>query len=121
MTSKNLTPSTFKVDILVAGDGLNYPKSGQVCTVQYTAYIMNENGTEGPVFDSTHERGKPFRFKLGTEQVIDGLDRGVARLSLAERAKITIGSNLAYGVRGFPFLVPPNTALMYDLELLEFK
>mmetsp|Transcript_2305 Transcript_2305/g.5151 ORF Transcript_2305/g.5151 Transcript_2305/m.5151 type:complete len:117 (-) Transcript_2305:97-447(-) len=111
----------LRVEILVAGDGLHYPQPGQVCTVQYTAHLVEADGSEGPIFDSTFERGTPFRFKLGTEQVIDGLDMGVAQLSQGERAKITIGPELGYGKRGFPFLVPKDTALMYDLQLIDFK
>jgi len=111
----------LKVEILIAGDGLNYPKPGNLVSVHYTAYLVNSDGTQGPVFDATRERGRAFQFKVGNEQVIEGLDRAVSQLSLGERAKITIGPELAYGSLGFPFLVPKSTAIMYDLELLEFS
>jgi hypothetical protein len=48
-------------------------------------------GAPGTVFDATYRRGRPFKFKLGTEMVIGGLDSAVSQLSVGERAKITIG------------------------------
>lgn len=64
--------------------------------------------------------GKPFRFKLGAEQVIPGLDVGVSQLSVGERAKMTIPAHLAYGERGFPGLIPPNSDLIFDIELISY-
>jgi len=49
------------------------------------------------MFDSSRDRGKPFKFKLGGEQVIPGLDAGVSQLSIGERAKIVIPPDMAYG------------------------
>ena len=75
----------------------------------------------GKVFDATYRRGRAFKFKLGTEMVIPGLDKAVSQLSVGERAKVTIGHELAYGKRGLPFLVPGNTPLVFDLTLVGFK
>ncbi|CAM9449441.1 unnamed protein product [Chrysoparadoxa australica] len=105
----------LQVEIFAAGDGINYPKKGQTVTVHYTGFL--QNGTQ---FDSSRERGRPFRFKLGSEQVVPGLDEGVGQLSIGERAKLTVPPDLAYGAKGFPGLVPPNTALVYDIQLLNF-
>jgi len=63
----------------------------------------------GELFDSSRDRGKPLKFRVGCEQVIPGLDDGVAQLSVGERAKITIPPHLAYGEQGFPGLVPRNS------------
>lgn len=87
------------MEIFAAGDGANYPRPGNTVTVHYTGYLP-----DGTRFDSSRDRKKPFRFKLGTEQVIPGLDLAIAQLSLNERAKVTIPSHLAYGERGFPGL-----------------
>ncbi len=73
------------------------------------------------MFDSSRDRGKPFKFKLGAEQVIPGLDKGVSQLSIGERAKIMIPAHLAYADRGFPGLIPPNSELVFDLELITFQ
>jgi FK506-binding protein 1 len=87
------------VEIFAAGDGINYPRKGNTVTVHYTGYLA-----DGTRFDSSRDRNKPFKFKLGMEQVIPGLDLGVAQLSIGERAKMTIPPHLAYGERGFPGL-----------------
>ena len=92
------------------------PAQGQTVTVHYTGYLP-----DGETFDSSRDRGKPFKFKLGAEQVILGLDQGVSQLSIGERAKISIPTALAYGERGFPGLVPPNSELVFDLELITFN
>ena len=52
------------MEIFTAGDGINYPREGQTVTVHYTGYL--EDGTQ---FDSSRDRAKPFKFKLGAEQV----------------------------------------------------
>ena len=95
---------------------MNYPRQGQTVTVHYSGYLPN-----GEIFDSSRDRGKPFKFKLGGEQVIPGLDAGVSQLSIGERAKISIPSDMAYGERGFPGLIPRNSALVFDLELITFS
>jgi len=102
------------VEIFAAGDGVNYPRAGNVVTVHYTGFLP-----DGSRFDSSRDRGKPFKFKLGAEQVIPGLDLGVAQLSIGERAKLTIPSHLAYGERGFPGLIPGKSELIFDIVLIK--
>ena len=105
-----------KVEIFTAGDGINYPKEGHTVTVHYTAYL-----SDGTQWDSSRDRGKPFKFKLGMKQVIEGLNEGVGYLSIGERAKITIPPEKAYKDRGFPGLIPKNATLIFDLELKTFS
>ncbi|RLN37197.1 hypothetical protein BBJ28_00013257, partial [Nothophytophthora sp. Chile5] len=111
----------IQVEVFVAGDGLNYPKKGQTVVVHYIGYVRTMACTDGKKFDSSRDREKPFKFKLGAEQVIPGLDEGVERLCMKERVKLFIPADKAYGRRGFPGLVPPNTNLIFDLELLSFR
>ena len=99
------------VEIFTAGDGINYPKPGQTVTVHYTGYLI-----DGSQWDSSRDRGKPFKFKLGAEQVIRGLDDGISQLSIGERAKIIIPPGLGYGAKGFPGLIPPNSTLIFDVN-----
>lgn len=104
------------VEIFAAGDGINYPRPGNTVTVHYTGFLP-----DGRRFDSSRDRGKPFKFRIGAEQVIPGLDRGVAQLSIGERAKLTIPFHLAYGDKGFPGLIPPRSDLTFDIELITFS
>ena len=115
---KTLTTLNTKVtvEIFTAGDGINYPKPGQTVTVHYTGYLI-----DGSQWDSSRDRGKPFKFKLGAEQVIRGLDDGISQLSIGERAKIIIPPGLGYGAKGFPGLIPPNSTLIFDVELVTFN
>lgn len=101
------------MEIIVAGDGIRYAKAGDTVRVQYVGYLPN-----GQVFDATYRRGVPFKFTLGQNQVIEGLDTAISQLSAGERAKVRIGYERAFGKKGFPFLVPPRTGLIFDLEYL---
>ena len=106
-------PTELEVETMVAGDGYRYAKPGMTVSVHYVGYLP-----DGRVFDATHRRGAPLRFRLDRNEVIEGLDAAAAQLSAGERAKVRMGCDRAYGDRGFPYLVPPKTALVFDLEML---
>ena len=64
--------------------------------------------TNGTQFDSSRDRGKPFKFKLGSGEVIKGWDEGVAQMSVGQRAKLTCSPDYAYGKRGYPGVYPTH-------------
>ncbi|GAX70012.1 peptidylprolyl isomerase [Saccharomyces cerevisiae] len=70
-------------------------------------------------FDSSIDRGSPFQCNIGVGQVIKGWDVGIPKLSVGEKARLTIPGPYAYGPRGFPGLIPPNSTLVFDVELLK--
>ncbi|KAL4708661.1 hypothetical protein ACJJTC_008187 [Scirpophaga incertulas] len=101
------------VETIRPGDGSTYPKPGQTVVVHYTGTLIN-----GQKFDSSRDRGKPFKFKIGKGEVIRGWDEGVARMSMGERAKLTCTSDYAYGRQGHPGVIPPDATLIFDVELI---
>jgi len=92
----------------------NMPTSGNQVTVEYKGYFK-----DGSVFDQSYGR-KPFVFQVGVGQVIKGWDLGVLSMRLGEKATFYIKSDYAYGKRGAGGVIPPNTDLLFDVELLQF-
>ena len=62
--------------------------------------------TNGDKFDSSKDRGKPFKFRIGKGEVIQGWDEGVAQMSVGQRAKLTCSPDYAYGKVGVPGIYP---------------
>ena len=100
---------------LTPGDNQNFPKSGDRLTMHYTGTLKNSNGK---VFDSSVQKGRPFQFVIGIGQVIRGWDEGVMQMSLGEKAELQISSDFGYGARGAPGAIPPHADLTFEVELL---
>lgn len=96
----------------VKGDGVK-AEAGTTVKVHYDGYLL-----DGTKFDSSHDRGQPFEFVLGQGQVIPGWDQGIQLMNVGGKAKLIIPSRLAYGSRGAGS-IPPNSPLVFDVELLE--
>jgi FKBP-type peptidyl-prolyl cis-trans isomerase len=107
---------SFTVETIKQGDGVNFPKPGNKVTVHYTGTLLN-----GKVFDSSKNRNEPFTFNLGMGQVIKGWDEGVAQMSLGQVAKLTCPPEYAYGKQAVGGVIPANSTLLFEVELLSFK
>ncbi|EGV91880.1 Peptidyl-prolyl cis-trans isomerase FKBP1B [Cricetulus griseus] len=83
-----------------------------------TAYRMLQNGKK---FDSSRDRNKPFKFRIGKQEVIKGFEEGAAQMSLGQRVKLTCTPDVAYGATGHPGVIPPNATLIFDVELLNLE
>lgn len=102
----------MKIEKLTAGAGAA-PKRGDTVTVHYTGWLM-----DGRKFDSSVDRNEPFVFMLGEGQVIAGWDQGVATMRVGDKLKLTIPPGLAYGREGYPGAIPPDSTLVFEVELL---
>jgi FKBP-type peptidyl-prolyl cis-trans isomerase len=102
----------LKSEDLTVGSG-DEATTGKTVSVHYTGTL-----TDGSKFDSSLDRGRPFEFQLGAGRVIKGWDQGVVGMKAGGKRKLTIPSELAYGARGFPPVIPPNATLVFEIELL---
>ena len=93
-------------------------QKGKTVSVHYTGWLDN-NGEKGRKFDSSLDRGEPFSFALGAQQVIKGWDEGVAGMKVGGKRTLVIPSELGYGARGAGGVIPPNATLIFDVELLK--
>lgn len=110
------TESGLKYVDLVVGTGAT-PQPGQQCTVHYTGWLLN-----GKKFDSSRDRPAPFVFALAKGAVIKGWDEGVATMKIGGSRKLFIPPALGYGDRNVGNgLIPPNSTLVFDVELLDAK
>jgi FKBP-type peptidyl-prolyl cis-trans isomerase len=103
---------SLSIEDLKIGTGAE-ATAGQQVSVHYVGTLTN-----GSKFDSSRDRGDPFRFRLGAGQVIKGWDQGVAGMKVGGLRKLTIPPELGYGARGFPPVIPGNSTLVFEVELL---
>ncbi len=103
-----------KIEDIVVGTGVA-AKVGDTLTVNYTGTL--ENGT---VFDSSYGK-QPFDFPLGAGQVIPGWDKGLVGMQVGGHRRLTIPSELGYGAQGAGSSIPPNAALIFEVELVSIK
>ncbi|PGH10470.1 hypothetical protein AJ80_07513 [Polytolypa hystricis UAMH7299] len=107
---------------LVEGNGVDYPKKGENVALNYTGCLYDatkaDNHFMGKQFDSSKGRG-PLATPIGVGRLIQGWDQGVPQMSLGEKAILTISSDYAYGPRGIANLIPPNSDLVFEVELVK--
>jgi peptidylprolyl isomerase len=113
------TPSGLQYEDTRAGSGAT-PETGRTCVMHYTGWLWLD-GAKGAKFDSSHDRGQPFSFAIGRGAVIKGWDEGVATMKVGGARTLIIPPALAYGSRGFPGAIPPNSTLVFEVELLEVR
>lgn len=117
-TADGFTQTASGLKYLIEKEGAgDSPRRGQTVTVHYTGWL-DENGQPGKKFDSSIDRGQPFQFVIGIGQVIRGWDEGVAMMKVGEKRRLIIPSSLGYGAHAVGGIIPANSTLIFDVELI---
>ena len=121
MMMKKTVTELQKIDQIV-GKGTEAIAGANV-SVHYTGWLYDPSKPDGhgSKFDSSVDRGEPFTFLLGGQQVIKGWDDGVAGMKEGGKRTLIIPSHMGYGARGAGGVIPPNATLVFDVELLDVK
>ncbi len=107
------TPSGLRYVVMEEGKGDASPVMGQKVTVHYTGTLL-----DGRMFDSSVTRGVPAEFNIG--QVIEGWNEALVTMKKGEKRTLIIPPELGYGQQGYPGVIPPNSYLIFEVELLDF-
>ena len=105
------TASGLKYQVLKHGTGTASPKATDMVTVNYEGKLL-----DGTVFDSSIARGQPASFPLN--RVIPGWTEGLQLMKVGDKFKFVIPANLAYGANSPSPAIPPNSTLVFEVELL---
>ena len=108
-----VTETGLRYVVLKEGEGTKTPQMGKDVTVHYTGSLL-----DGRIFDSSVRRGEPATFEIG--QVIEGWNQALVTMKKGEKRTLIIPPELGYGVHGYPGVIPPNSYLVFDVELLDF-
>jgi FKBP-type peptidyl-prolyl cis-trans isomerase FkpA len=114
------TASGLQYDDTKPGTG-DTAQAGQQVTVHYTGWLYDpaKSDGRGAKFDSSKDRGDPFRFQLGAGMVIRGWDEGVQGMQVGGTRLLQIPAELGYGARGAGGVIPPNATLLFEVDLLK--
>jgi FKBP-type peptidyl-prolyl cis-trans isomerase len=112
---KPVGKSVLKYVELTEGKGKE-AKAGNNVEVHYTGWLTN-----GKKFDSSLDAKMTFEFTLGAGRVIKGWDEGVAGMKEGGKRKLIVPPELGYGSKGFPGVIPPDSTLIFEVELIKVK
>lgn len=125
MPTSDALPTPESENTVTTASGLKYvdvqegtgatPQTGQTVYVHYTGTLQ-----DGTKFDSSRDRNQPFSFRLGAGQVIRGWDEGISTMKVGGSRQLIIPPDLGYGTRGVG-PIPPNSTLLFDVELLRIS
>ncbi|MFO7704101.1 MAG: FKBP-type peptidyl-prolyl cis-trans isomerase [Halopseudomonas sp.] len=105
------TASGLQYEVITKGEGDQQPVESDVVTVHYEGKLV-----DGTVFDSSISRGEPV--ELPVNGVIPGWVETLQMMNVGDKWKVTIPSEMAYGARSPSPVIPPNSVLVFELELL---
>lgn len=112
---KGEIPSELKIKDLAKGKGKKAEK-GKKLTVHYIGKLE-----DGKIFDNTYDKGRPFSFVLGKGNVIKGWEIGIEGMREGGKRRLTIPPHLGYGESGVRGLIPPNSTIIFEIELIKVE
>jgi len=92
------------------------PEKGKLVKVHYTGWL-----SDGTSFDSSHDRDQPIAIRFDSGQVIKGWDIGLASMRVGGKRRLIIPAELGYGANGAGEAIPPDSVLIFDVELVEME
>lgn len=104
--------TALKTEDLLTGTG-DTAQAGRQAVMNYIGYLP-----DGTSFDTSCTRGQPFQLALGAGQVIQGWEQGIPGMKVGGHRRLFIPASLGYGERGAGGVIPPNTPLIFDVELV---
>jgi len=105
----------FQIKNNIEGKGAEIVKHSKI-KVHYIGKLK-----DGTKFDSSHDRGEPFSFQIGLRQVIEGWETGIIGMQVGGKRTLIIPPELGYGERGAGELIPPNSTLVFDVEIIDVQ
>ncbi|KAI9493643.1 hypothetical protein BDB00DRAFT_821913 [Zychaea mexicana] len=109
-------PTTLKGGILKPSDTCRTTVSQNARVKMH--FIARAWDTEAP-FENTYSDNKPLSFKLGRDKLMDGLEKGIQGMCEGEIRRLLVPADMAFGEMGLPGKIPPNSAVVYDVEMLQ--
>lgn len=120
-TKRKKTVSNVKTTLLQKTSKPSpFPEIGNTVLVHYTGWVAQADGTPGRQIDSSVNRN-PLQFTIGLNQVIKGFEEGVMQMQVGEKRRLIVPPDLGYGTHGVGLFIPPNSTLIFDVELLAMK
>ncbi len=111
--------SGLKYEDIEIGTG-DFAELGNIAVLHFSGWI-DDNGKKGTLFFNSRDQGEPISFKIGTDKVIAGWNIGVIGMQVGGKRRLLVPAKLAYGAEGAGKVIPPNAALIFEIELLEVK
>lgn len=108
-------PTKLAIEDIKIGGG-DEAAVGDKVYVHYAGWL-----SDGTKFDSSYDRGQPFSFTVGQGQVIAGWDQGILGMKAGGKRKLTIPAAWGYGASGVPGVIPPNSILIFEVELVKIN
>ena len=115
-------PSGVRLRADAAGDCASFPYPACRVRIHYEAFLVTPEGRPAPAaFDSSRARGQAHDYQHGAGFAIAGLEEALGFFSKGARCRVRVPPDMAYKDAGFPPIIPPRTALLYDVELISFE